>query len=132
MNERRWENRKTASWKTVIYPVLLLILSGILEGIIGSWLILPLMALIAAVGIAALLVYLRKKKGQKWQASVETAQTYTARQGESQAKKYDPRAIMDRDSRRRLEQLDSFLANGLIDKKEYAMLKAKYEKAMER
>lgn len=32
-----------------------------------------------------------------------------------------------RDGERRLEQLDSFLQNGIIDKKEYAALKKKYQ-----
>ena len=38
-----------------------------------------------------------------------------------------PAVITDQDTRRRLEQLDSFLVNGIIDKKEYTVLKKKYQ-----
>jgi len=34
------------------------------------------------------------------------------------------------DNLRRLQQLDSFLENGLIDRKEYNVLRAKYERYM--
>lgn len=38
-----------------------------------------------------------------------------------------PVEITDQDMRRRMEQLDSFLENGVIDKKEYAVLKKRYQ-----
>ena len=38
--------------------------------------------------------------------------------------------MRDLDNVRRLRQLDSFLENGLIDKKEYALLRSKYERYM--
>ena len=38
-----------------------------------------------------------------------------------------PVVITGQDTRRRMEQLDSFLVNGIIDKKEYAVLKKKYQ-----
>lgn len=38
-----------------------------------------------------------------------------------------PVVITGQDTHRRLEQLDSFLENGIIDKKEYAVLKKKYQ-----
>jgi hypothetical protein len=44
-----------------------------------------------------------------------------------QQKSYTPQEIQDRDEQRRMEQLNSFLKNGLIDKKEYLVLKARYE-----
>lgn len=43
---------------------------------------------------------------------------------------YDPAEISGRDAQRRIEQLDNFLASGIIDKKEYAELKAKYQNRM--
>ena len=38
-----------------------------------------------------------------------------------------PVVITGQDTRRRMDQLDSFLVNGIIDKKEYAVLKKKYQ-----
>lgn len=38
-----------------------------------------------------------------------------------------PVVITGQDTHRRMEQLDSFLENGIIDKKEYAVLKKKYQ-----
>jgi hypothetical protein len=44
-----------------------------------------------------------------------------------QQKSYSVQEVQDRDEQRRREQLDSFLKNGIIDKKEYMVLKARYE-----
>jgi hypothetical protein len=44
-----------------------------------------------------------------------------------QQRSYTAQEIQDRDEQRRMEQLDSFLKNGLIDKKEYLALKARYK-----
>lgn len=38
-----------------------------------------------------------------------------------------PVVIIGQDTHRRMEQLDSFLENGIIDKKEYAVLKKRYQ-----
>ena len=38
-----------------------------------------------------------------------------------------PAVITGQDMSRRMEQLDSFLENGIIDKKEYMLLKKKYQ-----
>lgn len=38
-----------------------------------------------------------------------------------------PVVITGQDTHRRMEQLDSFLENGIIDKKEYAVLKKRYQ-----
>jgi hypothetical protein len=44
-----------------------------------------------------------------------------------QQRSYSVQEVQDRDEQRRREQLDSFLKNGIIDKKEYQVLKARYE-----
>lgn len=49
-------------------------------------------------------------------------------QKQEEPRSYDPQAIQDRDSLRRLQQLDSFLKNGIIDKEEYRVLLAKYQR----
>ena len=44
---------------------------------------------------------------------------------------YNPRSaeeLFQRDHEKRLDQLDVFLKNGIIDKKEYALLRQRYEK----
>jgi hypothetical protein len=44
-----------------------------------------------------------------------------------QQKSYSVQEVQDRDEQRRREQLESFLKNGIIDRKEYLVLKARYE-----
>jgi len=81
-------------------------------------------------GIAALVLFFADRRTEN-KGGTEKSRAFTLRpdRQHDQPKSYNPEVLRDRDSLRRLEQLDSFLANGLIDKKEYTMLRAKYEKA---
>lgn len=58
------------------------------------------------------------------QGKDQQLQEYKGRQSMQQD---GPAVITGQDTRRRLEQLDSFLENGIIDKKEYAVLKKRYQ-----
>ena len=93
----------------------------------GSGSLIGVAAVILIVaGIAALTFYFVKQANKPKEEATVT-RSYTTHDS-SQPRKYDPAEIKDRDSRRRLEQLDSFLRNGVIDKKEYAALRAKYQR----
>ena len=84
-----------------------------------------LMVLLLIIGIVSVFLLLRK--------------FYTLRinqQRDRELQKYEqpqpmqqsgPVVITGQDMSRRMEQLDSFLENGLIDKKEYMLLKKKYQ-----
>ena len=98
---------------------------GILSDGSGSVIGVAAVILIVA-GIAALTFYF-VKQANKPKEEVPVTRGYTTHEN-SQPRKYDPAEIKDRDSRRRLDQLDSFLRNGVIDKKEYAVLRAKYQR----
>ena len=80
-----------------------------------------------ADGSVAALAFYFVKQANKSKEEVPVTRSYTTHDS-SQPRKYDPAEIKDRDSRRRLEQLDSFLRNGVIDKKEYAVLRARYQR----
>ena len=84
-----------------------------------------LMVLLLIIGIVSVFLLLRK--------------FYTLRinqQRDRELQKYKqpqpmqqngPAVITGQDMSRRMEQLDSFLENGIIDKKEYMLLKKKYQ-----
>lgn len=112
-NERRL-NKTGTSILTVILLVLLSFSGSTAGGI--------LVFILIAAGVAALAIYFAKKLSKPKE---DAARAYTTHET-SRPRKYDPAEIQDRDSRRRLEQLDSFLKNGIIDKKEYVVLRAKY------
>lgn len=113
-NERRL-NKTGTSILTVILLVLLSFSGSTAGGI--------LVFILIAAGVAALAIYFVKKANKPREE--DAARAYTTHET-VQSRKYDPAEIQDRDSRRRLEQLDSFLKNGIIDKKEYVVLRAKY------
>lgn len=125
MNQKKNENKLNKAGKTVLYTFILMVVMGILsDGDLG---IIGVMAVIfIAVGVAALVIYFVKKANKPKEEAAVT-RSYTTHES-SQLRKYDPAELQDRDSRRRLEQLDSFLRNGVIDKKEYAVLRAKYQR----
>ena len=123
--DKKNENKLNKAGKTILYTFILLVVMGFLND--GSGSIIGVMAVIfIAVGVAALAFYF-VKQANKSKEEVPVTRGYTTRES-SQPRKYDPAEIKDRDSRRRLEQLDSFLRNGVIDKKEYAVLRAKYQR----
>lgn len=123
--DKKNENKLNKAGKTILYTFLLLVVMGFLND--GSGSIIGVMAVIfIAVGVAALAFYF-VKQANKPKKEVPVTRSYTTHDS-SQPRKYDPAEIKDRDSRRRLEQLDSFLRNGVIDKKEYAVLRARYQR----
>ena len=125
MNQKKNENKLNKAGKTVLYTFILMVVMGIFSDASGS--IIGVMAVILIVaGIAALAFYF-VKQANKPKEETPVTRGYTTHDS-SQPRKYDPAEIKDRDSRRRLEQLDSFLRNGVIDKKEYAVLRARYQR----
>lgn len=95
-----------------------------------------LLALIIGIAVLAALAYLAFRLGKKYLGGRQK-QGFAPRAGRSnpgrqsfRPRTYNPQEIRDQDNVRRLRQLDSFLENGLIDKKEYAVLRAKYERYM--
>ena len=127
MNQKKNENKLNKAGKTVLYTFILMVVMGVLSdgdmGIIGV-----LSVIFIAVGVAALVIYFVKQANKSKEEATVT-RGYTTHDN-SQPRKYDPAEIKDRDSRRRLEQLDSFLRNGIIDKREYAVLRAKYQREL--
>lgn len=125
MNQKKNENKLNKAGKTILYTFILLVAMGFLNDGTGSVIAVAAVILVAAgVGILGF-YFARKAKAAKTEDTV--TRSYTTHES-SQPRKYDPAEIKDRDSRRRLEQLDSFLRNGVIDKKEYAVLRAKYQR----
>lgn len=125
MNQKKNENKLNKAGKTILYTFILLVVMGFLND--GSGSIIGVMAVIfIAVGVAALVIYFVKQANKPKEEATVTRGYNT--HDSSQPRKYDPAEIKDRDSRRRMEQLDSFLRNGVIDKKEYAVLRAKYQR----
>lgn len=123
MNRKKDENKLNKAGKTVLYTFILLALMSFgAEG--GSRVIGILAVILIAAGVAALAIFFMKKANKPREEAAVT-RSYTTHDS-SQPRKYDPAEIKDRDSCRRLEQLDSFLKNGIIDKQEYVVLRAKY------
>ena len=125
MNQKKNENKLNKAGKTILYTFILMVVMGILSDGSGS-LIGVIAVIFIAVGVAALVIYF-VKQANKPKEEAPVTRGYTTHEN-SQPRKYDPAEIQDRDSRRRLEQLDSFLRNGVIDKKEYAVLRDKYQR----
>ena len=125
MNQKKNENKLNKAGKTILYTFILMVVMGIFSDASGSIIGVVAVILVAA-GVGMLGFYFaRKAKAAKTEETV--TRSYTTHDS-SQPRKYDPAEIKDRDSRRRLEQLDSFLRNGVIDKKEYAVLRARYQR----
>ena len=106
--------------------MLLMAISGAAEG--------GLVALIIGVIVIGVLVYLGFYFGKKYlknkqERTARPRRSYTSHQNHK-PRAYNPGEIRDLDNVRRLRQLDSFLENGLIDRKEYNVLRAKYERYM--
>ena len=93
-----------------------------------------LMALIIGVLVLAVVVYLGFYFGKKYLKNKQEGTAVPRRSNTShqsfKPRAYNPEEMRDLDNVRRLRQLDSFLENGLIDKKEYNVLRAKYERYM--
>ena len=124
MNQKKNENKLNKAGKTILYTFILMVVMGIFSDASGSIIGVVAVILVAA-GVGMLGIYFARKAKAAKEHTV--TRSYTTHES-SQPRKYDPAEIKDRDSRRRLEQLDSFLRNGVIDKKEYAVLRAKYQR----
>ena len=124
MNQKKNENKLNKAGKTILYTFILMVVMGIFSDASGSIIGVVAVILVAA-GVGMLGFYFARKAKAAKEDTVTSS--YTTHES-SQPRKYDPAEIKDRDSRRRLEQLDSFLRNGVIDKKEYAVLRAKYQR----
>ena len=124
MNQKKNENKLNKAGKTILYTFILMVVMGIFSDASGSIIGVVAVILVAA-GVGMLGFYFARKAKAAKEDTV--TRIYTTHES-SQPRKYDPAEIKDRDSRRRMEQLDSFLRNGVIDKKEYAVLRAKYQR----
>ena len=124
MNQKKNENKLNKAGKTILYTFILMVVMGIFSDASGSIIGVVAVILVAA-GVGMLGFYFARKAKAAKEDTVTLS--YTPHES-SQPRKYDPAEIKDRDSRRRLEQLESFLRNGVIDKKEYAVLRAKYQR----
>ena len=125
MNQKKNENKLNKAGKSILYTFIFLVFMSFLADGNGSMFGVIAVILIA-VGVAVLVIYF-VKQANKPKEEAPVTRSYTTHDS-SQPRKYDPAEIKDRDSRRRLEQLDSFLRNGVIDKKEYAVLRARYQR----
>ena len=123
--QKKNENKLNKAGKSILYTFIFLVFMSFLADGNGSMFGVIAVILIA-VGVAVLVIYF-VKQANKPKEEVPVTRSYTTHES-SQPRKYDPAEIKDRDSRRRLEQLDSFLRNGVIDKKEYAVLRARYQR----
>lgn len=126
MNNSNKDNKFTKAGKSILYTFIFLVIVGLLNDA-GSAMIGLVAVLCIIGGIVALALFFVKRLAANKASGANGPRSYTAHQSH-QPKSYDPEVLRDRDSLRRLEQLDNFLANGIIDKKEYAALKAKYER----
>lgn len=126
MNNSNKDNKFTKAGKSVLYTFVFLVIVGLLNDA-GSAMIGLVAVLCITGGIVALALFFAKRLAASKASGANGPRGYTTHQNH-QPKSYDPEVLRDRDSLRRLEQLDNFLANGIIDKKEYAALKAKYER----
>ena len=124
MNQKKNENKLNKAGKTILYTFILMVVMGIFSDASGS--IIGVVAVILVAAGVGMLGFYFARKAKAAKEDIVT-RSYTTHES-SQPRKYDPAEIKDRDSRRRLEQLDSFLRNGVIDKKEYAVLRDKYQR----
>lgn len=125
-------NNKSKNQSGALVYVAVFVLLGVLSSGISN----SMMALIIGVLAAGALGYLAFRLGKKYlggrqkQGSApRPRRSYTSHQNHK-PRAYNPGEIRDQDNLRRMRQLESFLENGLIDKKEYAVLRGKYERYM--
>ena len=113
---------------------LLMLLRGAVDAISGSnilGIVIPI-ALIAIIG-AVLGLALGKKKGTKQGSAYNTERSKEIAKRVFMREEFNEQAIKcthPSGKDKYIHQLDGFLANGLIDKAEYRMLKERYEKVV--
>lgn len=123
-------NNKSKNQSGAFVYVAVFVLLGVLSSGISN----SMMALIIGVLVLAVVVYLGFYFGKKYlknkqEGTARPRRSYTSHQNHK-PRAYNPGEIRDQDNLRRMQQLESFLENGLIDKKEYNVLRAKYERYM--
>ena len=137
MNNRK---RKTDPKSSIVWGIiaLVMLLSQAVSGAaIGGGDIFGFVAVIVVIGVIgfAIAFIMAKKKGmmkkagsvyQKGRAQ-ERAMEYFTREETAEEKAVG--CTHPRGKEKYIHQLDNFLANGIIDKNEYRVLKARYEKA---
>lgn len=129
MYGRERDNKSKKQSGSLIYVGVVLLLGMMSSGIGG-----PLMALLIGVIVIGAVGYLAFRFGKKYlknkqEGSPRPRRAYTSHQNHK-PKAYNPGEIRDMDNLRRMQQLENFLDNGLIDRKEYNVLRAKYERYM--
>jgi len=131
MNNRNREKKKNTSTTGVIIAVVVWIILSNLAGAgnVGTLVFTVIFLAIAGFAVASLIA---KKKGGAKHGSV-----YSSERAREKAKQifmkeeYEEEAVKCTHPRGRekyFAQLDGFLANGIIDKSEYRVLKERYEK----
>ncbi len=130
MYGRKRDSKSKNQSGSLIYIAVFVVLMLLSGGISG-----PLLALIIGVAVIGAVGYLGFRLGKKYLSGRQQGSAPRPRRSYTSHQNYKPRAynpeeMRDLDNVRRLRQLDSFLENGLIDKKEYAVLRSKYERYM--
>lgn len=129
MYGRERDNKSKKQSGSLIYVGVVLLLGMISSGVSG-----PLLALIIGVIVAGVLGYLASYFGKRYMKNRQETgprprRAYTSHQNHK-PRAYNPGEIRDMDNLRRMQQLENFLDNGLINRKEYNVLRAKYERYM--
>jgi len=131
MNKRK--NNSSSSTLGIGIIALVLLLNSVSDAVFGRNFV-ALIAVVMFLGIAGLgvgMVYAKKKGGAK------KGSVYHAERAKEKAKhifmreEFEEEAVKCTHPRGRdkyIHQLDNFLANGIIDKSEYRVLKERYDK----
>lgn len=134
MNNRDRKNNKSSTISVGIIVIAVLLMEAITSAAVGGGDIIGIIAVVLFVGILgfAVALALAKKKGVAKHGSM-----YHAERAKEKARhifmreEFDEEAVKCTHPRGRdkyIHQLDNFLANGIIDKSEYRVLKERYDK----
>ena len=132
--ERQRKSSKNSFGGLGIVAVILLINAVNIAAVEGKTIgIIAVAVILCALGFSVAFAMAKKKSGAKAHAS-----TYQKEKAQEKAMRYFTReetaeeaikCAHPRGREKYIHQLDNFLANGIIDKNEYRVLKARYEKA---
>ena len=133
MNNRERKNNSSGLIGIAVIAVLM-ILRGAVDAVMGS----NLLALIIPIAVIAIFgAVLGLALGKKKKAGARKGSVYHAERAREKARNYFTRddnleqavkCTHPRGREKYFAQLDNFLANGIIDKGEYRVLKERYEK----
>jgi len=144
MNSQR-RNSKNQN-KNPGLALLVLVIFSLFSAVSGSALVvlLLILAVVAAVAVVAYFLGKKLKSGKGFSVEIPKVFTKEERQAEEYCKtcsdefvynnrqteynEHTQEESLRREKQRRLRQLDSFLKNGIIDHKEYQLLRARYGK----